>query len=121
MMPRLLPALRVSSRPSALKDISHGRSLRTLTVRAPLVRLASSPSTVIFTAGASSRTSKTGAAGTDPAKCTVRTLITSGMGDDRSTRRTGPSMVLPRRVIGRVGASTRREAASAVTSWAVVA
>ena len=50
-------ALRVSTRPPALKDISHGRSLRTLTVRAPLVRLASSPSTVVCTAGASSPTS----------------------------------------------------------------
>ena len=76
---------------------------------------------MICTAGASSRTSKTGAAGTDPARCTVRTLITSGIGEDRSTRSTGPSMVLPRRVIGLVGASTRSEAAFAVTSWAAVA
>lgn len=121
MAPRLLPALRVSSRPPALKVISHGSSLRTRTVSAPLVRLACSASTARSTSGASSRTSKTGAAGTDPAKCTTRTRITSGIGDDRSTRSTGPSIVYPRWVMGLTGARIRSERASAVTSCAAVA
>ncbi len=121
MTPRHFSPLRVSSRPPALKVISQGASLRTLTRSEPLVSVAVSASRPTWTAGCSSRTSNAGAAGTDPARCTARTRITSAIGEETSTRSTGPSMVLPRRVIGLVGARMRRESAAAVTSKAALA
>src|SRR4051812_12735261 len=92
MTPMPLYPLRVSVRPSASKDSSHGAPVANRAVSRPLVN--ESPVTR-GTVGAAC-TAKRGCLGRSPAKCVIVTRITSGAGDVQVTVMTGALSVSSR-------------------------
>ena len=92
----------VSTRPPASKSTFHEPSAETRAVSPPDVNVATDPSVTTFTSADERATANAGVGSTPPVWCSIRTPITSSIGEVNVTVTRGRLSVSPREVSGTV-------------------